>query len=91
MLSNSDDGDDDDAEVKIQPSVSTGDIQKVTVQPTRTALKSPLSSVSESSDDKVDEMFESSRKGVKGWILCYQSWYCQRQCKRMKKADGAVG
>ena len=24
-------------------------------------------------------------------LCCYQSWCCQRQCKRMKKADGAVG
>ena len=37
-------------------------------------------------------MQSSWKRSDEDWMLCcYQSWYCQRQCKRMKKADGAVG
>jgi hypothetical protein len=42
-------------------------------------------------DDEVDRDAKQLERSEEDWMLCYQRWDCQRQCKRMKKADGAVG
>ena len=41
-------------------------------------------------DGEVEDDADSGRMEGRCEIECYQSWYCQRQCKRMKSADGAV-